>query len=43
MGRRTGEGVTTPEVIRCLKRFVARKIYSILSNMGRKNLDAAAI
>ena len=36
MDRRTGEGMTKPEVIRCLKRYVARQIYSILSDMGRK-------
>ena len=42
MGRRTGEGMTKPEVIRCLKRYVARQVYSILSDMGRKNLAAAA-
>ncbi len=43
MSRRTGEGMTKPEVIRCLKRYVARQVYSILSDMGRKNLAAAAI
>ena len=43
MCRRTGEGMTKPEVIRCLKRYVARQVYSILSDMGRKNLAAAAI
>ena len=43
MGRRTGEGMTKLEVIRCLKRYVARQVYSILSDMGRKNLAAVAI
>ena len=43
MGRSTGEGMTRPEVIRCLKRYAARQVYSILSDMGRKNLAAAAI
>ncbi len=43
MSRRTGEGMTKPEVIRCLERYVARQVYSILSDMGRKNLAAAAI
>ena len=43
MCRRTGEGLTKPEVIRCLKRYVARQVYSILSDMGRKNLATAAI
>ena len=36
MSRRLGEGMTKPEVIRCLKRYVARQVYSILSCMGRK-------
>ena len=43
MSRRTGEGMTKPEVIRCLKRYVVRQVYSILSSMGRKNLAAAPI
>ena len=42
MSRRTGEGMTKPEVIRCLKRYVARQVYSILSDMGRKNLATSA-
>jgi hypothetical protein len=28
--RRTGEGRTKKEIIRCLKRYVAREIYRIL-------------
>ena len=28
--RRTGEGRTKPEIIRCLKRFVAREIFGYL-------------
>ena len=42
MGRRMGEGMTKSEVIRCLKRYVARQIYPILRDMGRKNLALAA-
>ena len=38
MQRRTGEGMTKPEVIRCLKRYVARQVFAILREMGRKNL-----
>ena len=38
MSRRVGEGMTKPEVIRCLKRYVARQGYSVLSDMGRRNL-----
>ena len=36
MSRLTGEGMTKPEVIRCLKRYVARQVYAILSDMRRK-------
>jgi transposase len=42
MSRRVGEGMTKSEVIRCLKRYVARQIYSILREMGRKNIATAA-
>ena len=28
--RRTGEGLSKKEIIRCLKRYVAREIYKIL-------------
>ena len=30
MCRRTGEGMSKSEVIRCLKRYVAREVYSII-------------
>ena len=42
MRRRTREGMTKPEVIRCLKRYVARQVFAILSEMGRKNLAVLA-
>jgi transposase len=28
--RRTGEGLSKPEILRCLKRFIAREVYRIL-------------
>jgi hypothetical protein len=34
--------MTKPEVIRCLKRYVARQVFAILSEMGRKNLAVLA-
>ena len=34
MARRLREGMTKPEVIRCLKRYVARQAYAILRDMG---------
>jgi hypothetical protein len=30
MRKRTAEGKSKPEVIRCLKRYVAREIYTVL-------------
>ena len=32
MCRRTGEGMSKTEVIRCLKRYVAREVFSALQN-----------
>jgi transposase len=29
--RRTAEGMSKPEIIRCLKRYIAREIYPILT------------
>jgi len=31
MARRLAEGKSKPEVIRCLKRYVAREIYTVLA------------
>ena len=38
MSRRTTEGMTKAEIIRCLKRYVARQVYAILRDIGRHNL-----
>ncbi len=35
MHRRTREGMSKPEVIRCLKRYVVREIYSALKVSSR--------
>ena len=32
VARRTAEGKTRPEIMRCLKRFVAREIYQLITN-----------
>ncbi|MDP7219117.1 MAG: transposase [Arenicellales bacterium] len=42
MRRRTREGMTKPEIIRCLKRYVARQVFAVLREMGRKNLALPA-
>ena len=39
MHRRTGEGMSKPEVIRCLKRYVVREVYSALKvSSGMPNI-----
>jgi len=40
--RRTKEGKSKPEIIRCLKRYVAREVFAVLSDIGQKNLAVAA-
>jgi transposase len=40
--RRTTEGKSKAEIIRCLKRYVAREIFAVLTDTSQKNLSAAA-
>jgi transposase len=35
--RRTAEGMSKPEIIRCLKRYIAREIYTALLNARPSN------
>ena len=42
MTRRTAEGMTKTEVIRCLKRYVAREVFGILREMGHANTAKGA-
>ena len=35
MCRRTGEGMSKSEVIRCLKRYVAREVFTVIQKSGR--------
>jgi hypothetical protein len=42
MARRTAEGMTKPEVIRCLKRYVAREVFNILRTLVPGDLAQAA-
>jgi len=42
MERRTKEGMTKKEIIRCLKRYVAREVFTILRQLGRQQLAQAA-
>jgi len=42
MSRRVGEGMTKLEVIRCLKRYVARQIYPIIRASGDQNIAMTA-
>ena len=39
--RRTKEGKSKSEIIRCLKRYVAREVFAVLKDTGQKNLAAA--
>ena len=34
--------MTKADVIRCLKRYVAREVFAILRNLAQKNLERAA-
>jgi hypothetical protein len=37
--RRTHQGLSKPEIIRCLKRYIAREIYNALqTHNGRKSI-----
>jgi len=42
MARRTAEGKTTKEVIRCLKRYIAREVFAVLKQMNQTNQTDAA-
>ena len=34
VARRTAQGLSKPEIIRCLKRYVAREVFGLLPHMG---------
>jgi transposase len=40
--RRMKEGKSKPEIIRCLKRYVAREVFTVLRELGQKDLVLAA-
>jgi len=42
MQRRTQQGMSKAEVIRCLKRYVAREVFAFLQELGRNDLAKAA-
>jgi transposase len=42
MARRTAEGKTKKEIIRCLKRYVAREVFAALRHTGQQTLPTAA-
>ncbi|HSK85869.1 MAG TPA: hypothetical protein VK902_21055 [Rubrobacter sp.] len=37
MARRTAEGKSKREIIRCLKRYVAREVYRVLISCGARS------
>jgi transposase len=42
MARRLTEGKTKKEIIRCLKRYVAREVFAVLNQIGQDALTATA-
>ena len=42
VARRTAEGKTKKEIIRCLKRYVAREVFAALHQLGQDALTATA-
>ena len=42
MRRRTKEGLSKPEIIRCLKRYVAREVFAVLNDPPVRDLPKAA-
>jgi transposase len=42
VAKRTAEGKTSKEIIRCLKRYVAREVFAVLRPIGEQNLITAA-
>jgi transposase len=40
--RRTAEGKSKAEIIRCLKRYVAREVFAVLTDSGQKKIGEAA-
>lgn len=41
LDRRTKEGKTKREIMRCLKRYVAREVYAVPAEIGRQRLETA--
>ena len=42
VARRTAEGKSKKEIIRCLKRYIAREIYRILSSLSLRKPSISA-
>ena len=42
VAKRTAEGKTKKEILRCLKRYVAREVFAVLPQLGEQLLVAAA-
>jgi hypothetical protein len=41
LGRRTAEGKSKREIIRCLKRYLAREVYRVLISCGARSSPTA--
>ena len=42
LAKRTAEGKSKKEVIRCLKRYIAREVYRILSSLSLRKTSISA-
>jgi len=42
MARRLKQGKSKKEIIRCLKRYVAREVFAVLNQMGQGSPASAA-
>ena len=42
LARRTRQGKSKPEIIRCLKRYVAREVFAVLKDMNSQDPTRAA-
>jgi transposase len=40
--RRTAEGLSTPEILRCLKRYIAREVFAVLRQHAQQDQPTAA-
>ena len=42
LARRTAEGKTKKEILRCLKRYIAREVFAVLRQLAQQDQPTAA-